>query len=136
MYNNPDMPALVLIAEFDDDLREAVAWSLRSEGYRVLEATDGDSAIWTMMLQKVDLLIVDLKLPKTDGATVLRLMRNDGNLHGIPVLVTTAFPELAPPDLAVMKKPYSVRRLVDVVNGMLAGKQRRATPVIGGSEPR
>jgi DNA-binding response OmpR family regulator len=130
------MPALVLIAEDDDDLREAVAWSLRSEGYRVLETTDGDSAIWTMVLQKVDLLIIDLKLPKTDGATVVRLMRNDGNLRRIPVLVTTGYPELAPPDLALMAKPFSLRALVDVVNGMLAGKQRRATPVIGGGEPR
>jgi DNA-binding response OmpR family regulator len=130
------MPALVLIAEDDDSLREAVAWSLRSEGYRALEATDGESAIWTMMLHKIDLLIIDLKLPRTDGATVLRLMRNDGNLRSIPVLVTTGFPDLAPRDLALMTKPFSMRRLVDVVNGMLAGKQRRATPVLSGSEPR
>jgi DNA-binding response OmpR family regulator len=121
------MPALVLVAEDDDDLREEVAWSLRVSGYRVLGVGTGEAALWTMMLQRIDLLIIDLKLPKVGGAAVLRLMQDHQQLRSIPVLVITGFPDEAPPDVAVLTKPFSSRLLTDVVNGILGGKPKRRT---------
>jgi len=121
------MPALVLVAEDDDVLREEVAWSLRAAGYRVMAVGSGEAALWTMMLERVDMLVIDLKLPKVSGAAVVRLMRDDEHLKHIPVVVITGFPESAPPDLAVVEKPFSARLLTDVVNGILIGKPKRKT---------
>ena len=127
------MPPVVLVAEDDDDLREAIAWSLRADGYRVLTVASGESALWAMMMRPIDLLVVDLKLPKLDGSAVLRLMRDDERLCRIPVVVTTAFPELAPREVTVIRKPFPAHLLTEVVNAMLAGKPKRRT--LDGMEP-
>src|SRR5262245_44201633 len=121
------MPALVLVAEDDDDLREEVAWSLRAAGYRVLGVGTGEAALWTMMLERIDLLIIDLKLPKVGGGAVLRLMQDHQRLQSIPVVVITGFPELAPPEVAVLRKPFSARLLADIVDGILGGRPKRRT---------
>jgi DNA-binding response OmpR family regulator len=132
------MPALVLVAEDDDDLREAVAWSLRAEGYRVIDVGDGQAALWALRMRPVDLFIVDLKLPSLDGGALLRLVRDDEQLQHTPVVVITGHPEAAPPDVALIKKPFSMRMLNSVVNGILAGKPRRRTaenlPPLGADE--
>ena len=132
------MPPLILVAEDDHDLRESVSWSLRAQGYRVLGVDNGESALWALMMQPIDLLVIDVKLPKLDGTAVLRLMRDDQRMRFIPAVVVTGFPELAPPDLAVIRKPFPARLLADIVNGILAGKPRRKTaenlPPIGADE--
>jgi two-component system, OmpR family, response regulator ChvI len=132
------MPPLILVAEDDHDLRETVVWSLRAEGYRALGVDNGESALWALMMQPIDMLVVDVKLPKLDGTVVLRLMREDARMRYIPVVVITGFPDLAPPDLAVIRKPFPARLLIDVVNGILVSKPRRRTaenlPPIGAEQ--
>jgi CheY-like chemotaxis protein len=122
------MPALVLVAEDENDLREAVVWSLRAAGYRVLGVGSGEAALWVLMTQPIDLLVADMKMPNLDGVALVRLMQADPNLRQVPVVVITAFPDLAPPELAVIAKPFAARVLTDVVSGILAGKPRRLTP--------
>ncbi len=61
----------------EQDLAEAIAASLRREGYAVDVANDGQSAIDRLMLNPYDLVTLDLTLPDLDGREICRMIRSD-----------------------------------------------------------
>ena len=78
----------VLIVEDDPAIRVGLEEKLRLEGYRVAAATDGEEALERIGDGGLDLVVLDLMLPKQDGLTVLRWLRqHDGDL---PVLILSA----------------------------------------------
>lgn len=62
----------ILIVEDEAPQREILAGFLRKKGYRVKEAPDGEKAIKIISSENVDLMLVDLKMPKMDGIEVLK----------------------------------------------------------------
>ncbi|MBN9403221.1 MAG: response regulator, partial [Burkholderiales bacterium] len=68
----------ILIAEDDSILADGLSRSLRYEGYAVDVVNDGSSADSALQLQAFDLLILDLGLPRLDGLSVLRKLRQRG----------------------------------------------------------
>ncbi|MFA5664983.1 response regulator [Castellaniella sp.] len=78
----------ILIAEDDSILANGLSRSLRCDGYAVDVVHDGSSADSALQLQAFDLLILDLGLPRLNGLSVLRKLRQRGT--PIPVLVLTA----------------------------------------------
>ncbi len=78
----------VLVVEDDAAIRLGLRDALRSEGYRVLEAADGPTALEMGLTEDPDLVVLDLVLPGLDGFQVLRRLREDG--VDTPVLVLTA----------------------------------------------
>jgi DNA-binding response OmpR family regulator len=77
----------LLIVEDDDTVRETLALNLRSEGYIVDTAQDGEQALEKVRHIKPDLVVLDVMLPKLDGLTLLRIMRRES---GVPVILLTA----------------------------------------------
>jgi two-component system OmpR family response regulator len=71
-----ERPATVLVAEDDDQLRETLKEIMSLSGYRVLEAADGERALEQLSTEHVEVLILDLDMPKVDGLGVLE--RIDG----------------------------------------------------------
>jgi DNA-binding NtrC family response regulator len=67
----PDTPFHILLVEDDASVREAVAASLRDEGYAIATAADGQQAINTFA-PGTDLVIADLMMPHVDGRSLLR----------------------------------------------------------------
>jgi len=69
----------VLLAEDEDAIRNLVAEALRSHGYTVLAAADGAEAIelWRQHSDEIDLLFLDVRMPRADGPEVLRQARRD-----------------------------------------------------------
>src|SRR5258706_14220283 len=67
----PDTPFHILLVEDDASVREAVAASLRDEGYAVATAADGQQAI-NAFAPGTDLVIADLMMPHVDGRSLLR----------------------------------------------------------------
>lgn len=61
----------VLVAEDDDQLRETLAEIIALRGYRVIEAADGERALEQLSSEDVEVLILDLHMPKVDGLAVL-----------------------------------------------------------------
>ena len=61
----------VLLAEDDDRLRETLAEIIAMRGYRVIEAADGERALEQLSAEQVEVLILDLHMPKLDGLEVL-----------------------------------------------------------------
>ncbi|MEL6714902.1 MAG: response regulator transcription factor, partial [Planctomycetota bacterium] len=67
----------VLVVEDEFSIRMPLADALRSAGYEVLEAEDGEAALDLALREDPDAVLLDLMLPKRDGFDVLRAMRED-----------------------------------------------------------
>jgi len=80
----------ILIIEDEDDIRTFASRVLELEGYRVLQAGDGDEGLRLARGNQVALVLLDLRLPGRDGWAVLSQMKNDPELSPIPVVVFTA----------------------------------------------
>ena len=77
----------VLLVEDDADVRSMLRLLLEDEGYRVVEAEDGERAIERFRADQPDLVVVDLKLPKASGFDVCRHIRANSD---VPIIVVTA----------------------------------------------
>ncbi len=85
-----DKKNTVLIIEDEEDIRNLVSRILGLEGYRVLAAKSGESGLQITRGNEISLLILDLKLPGMDGWAVIKEMRGDASLSGVPIILFTA----------------------------------------------
>lgn len=83
----------VLIIEDEADIRNFASRVLELEGYRVLEASDGETGMAIMRDNPVSLVLLDLRLPGRDGWSVLREIKCNPELSLTPVVVLTAITE-------------------------------------------
>ena len=77
----------ILIVEDDEKIRRLIRTQL-SGAYRVLEAGDGEQALDVLDHEAVDLLIVDIMMPRMDGHELVRTLREGGDMR--PVIMLTA----------------------------------------------
>ena len=77
----------ILVAEDDPVTRRFVVSLLEERGYEVLVAEDGEHAVNLAVSAAPDLLVSDLVMPYRDGYEVLRAIRNDERVRGLPVLI-------------------------------------------------
>ena len=78
----------LLLIEDDAALRLTLARQLEADGYRVDQAKDGEEGLFLAREYPVDLLIVDLGLPKLNGLTIVQRLRGEGST--LPILILTA----------------------------------------------
>ena len=83
----PDRPRRVLLAEDDRFLRRAAEASLRRHGLDVLTAADGEEALRIARTERLDLILLDVVMPKLQGFEVLSALKQDDATAHIPVLV-------------------------------------------------
>lgn len=114
-------PQAVLIADDDPDFTDALADSLARSGRRVITAESGMSALDQLNKDEIDVLLLDMRLPKLDGYAVLRALQQQD--VSIPVVIITAFPvadeEVRKFDRLVsdiLHKPFGPRQLVEALN--------------------
>ena len=82
------MSARVLIADDDRAIRDALTRALGLEGYDVVQAVDGNTALSLIESTRPDVAILDVMMPNVDGLTVCRVLRAERNR--LPVLMLTA----------------------------------------------
>lgn len=120
------MEKKILVVEDERDIVEVLSHNLSKAGFQVLEAGNGEEALKIVEKELLDLVILDLMLPKIDGKEVCRRMRQMERTRHIPVLMLTALGEevdrivgfeLGADDYVV--KPFSVRELVLRVQAIL-----------------
>ena len=113
----------ILIVDDEPPIVDILVYNLEKEGYRTIEANDGISAIEIALDQKPDLILLDIMLPKLDGLSVCKRIKNSLN---VPILMLTAKDseidkilglELGADDY--ITKPFSVRELVARVKANL-----------------
>ncbi len=79
----------ILVVEDDIDLCEAIAEKFKSENFEVFEASDGEDGLEKALKIRPDLILLDLIMPKMDGTTMLRKLREDEWGRLVPVIVLT-----------------------------------------------
>ena len=81
----------VLVADDDPDVMAVIVETLEPEGYRVLTATDGETALQIARDERPDLVVLDWMMPRRDGLSVCRALRQepDPKLAEIPVVLIT-----------------------------------------------
>ena len=76
----------LLVIEDERDLCEDIAKKLRLSGYEVDTCVDGEAALELLAVERYDLVLLDLNLPKVDGMTVLRTLREHDQETGVLIL--------------------------------------------------
>jgi two-component system response regulator AtoC len=84
----PDQQTTILVADDDTTIRANLRLLLESEGYRVLEAVDGEQASQAFADPSISLILLDLKMPGRSGMELLR--EHQDVLEDTPVIVITA----------------------------------------------
>jgi DNA-binding response OmpR family regulator len=121
-------PAHILVVDDDPAVRGTVALVLKSAGYRVGCAADGEAGWDAVCSARPDLLITDHEMPKLTGLELLRRVRS-GPRH-LPAIMISGCPPQGEADLesllqpgAVLPKPFSIGALLAIVQELLHGRQ-------------
>src|ERR1051326_5884308 len=81
---------LVLVVDDDPDIVRFVQMNLEDEGFDVIEAYDGDTALKLIAERRPDLAVVDVMMPGLDGFDLTRLVRSNPATSSMPIIMLTA----------------------------------------------
>ncbi len=117
------MESKILVVEDDRTLLEILEYNLIRQGYKVVTAKDGRSALTFARQEKPDLIVLDVMLPGIDGFEVCRILRKE---FSFPILMLTARTEEVDKIVGLevgaddyLTKPFSMRELMARVKAML-----------------
>src|SRR5213083_2379901 len=82
----PDSSTILLVDD-EDSVQKLLTYPLEREGFRVLQARDGEEALEQFSSERVDLVVLDLMLPKLDGLEVCKRLRARS---AVPIIMLTA----------------------------------------------
>jgi len=129
----PDSSTILLVDD-EDSVQKLLAYPLEREGFRVLQARDGEEALARFAEEHVDLVVLDLMLPKLDGLEVCKRLRAESQ---VPIIMLTARDdeldkvvglELGADDY--ITKPFSIREFRSRVRALL--RRAASLPSAGG----
>ena len=118
----PDSSTILLVDD-EDSVQKLLAYPLEREGFRVLQARDGEEALERFAAEEVDLVVLDLMLPKLDGLEVCKRLRA---LSEVPIIMLTARDDELDKVLGLelgaddyITKPFSIREFRSRVRALL-----------------
>jgi len=124
----PRQKPIVLVVEDNEDVRRVVKLYLESHGYQIVEAGDGLAGLAAFEIERPDLILFDVLLPKLDGIEALKRLRKTPGGRDVAVIMMSAV--LQTRDLlaetaqlrvaALLQKPFQVRRLLEEVQRVLS----------------
>jgi DNA-binding response OmpR family regulator len=124
----PDSSTILLVDD-EESIQKLLTYPLERDGYRVLQARDGELALRTFREEHVDLVVLDIMLPRIDGLEVCRRLRAEST---IPIIMLTARDDELDKVLGLelgaddyITKPFSIREFRSRVRALL---RRAATP--------
>jgi DNA-binding response OmpR family regulator len=117
------MPELILVVDDEPKIARLARDYLEKNGFRVLTAGDGQSALTMARREKPDLIVLDLMLPIIDGREVCKILRHESD---VPIIMLTALAEEVDQITGLeigaddyITKPFSPRALVARVRALL-----------------
>ncbi len=124
-------PKKVLVVEDDNGIRMAIKSILERQGYQVSSALDGEEAL--NQVDKADVVLLDIFLPKITGDEFLRRIRGKGNMVPV-VLMSAAMPEADAMEcfkefkvVDYVAKPFRTKDLIDKVGKAAANAENMST---------
>ncbi len=122
----------LLVVEDDPAIQKMIADYFRHNGYQVVTASDGEAGIKAAFDERPDALILDVMLPKTDGFSVCRHIRERN--PSLPILILTAKDDVVDKVLGLemgaddyVTKPFSLRELEARVKSVLRRMRAKST---------
>ena len=119
----------ILVVDDEKLLVKGIKYNLEQEGYQVVTAFDGEEAVRLAHDESIDLILLDLMLPKMDGLTVCRTVRG---FSEVPIIMLTAKSEDIDKILGLeygaddyITKPFNIREVTSRIKAIL----RRVNPV-------
>ncbi len=125
----------ILVAEDDLFVLKMVKLRLEHEGYIVLSAADGEEALQEATREQPNLILLDIRMPKLDGYTVCRHLRQQPSTAAIPVIIITASEvhllRLADRCVEVgandwIKKPFKTKDLLAKIHRLLDEEEEKS----------
>ena len=130
--------AKVLVCDDDKEIVEAIDIYLTQEGYEVLKAYDGIEALKVMEKEKIDLLVIDVMMPKLDGIRATLKIRENNN---VPIIIISAKSEDADKILGLnigaddyVTKPFNPLELVARVKSQMRSYTQLGSTVTAKNE--
>lgn len=116
----------VLVVEDNEDIRSSLSDILRTVGYTVAEAADGEDALGLITTMRFDAMVLDLKMPRRDGASLLSALSEP------PAVIVVSAYELDDETrhhtgstiVAHLSKPVPPQQLLDAVADAVIGEER------------
>lgn len=119
-----DSPPSVLVIDDDPDMRHVLSDFLQRSGYRVVEAANGQEAIFAAESEPIDAVILDKEMPGMNGLDVLSFFRH--RCPRLPIIFITAFGGRDDEDESrrrgawlYIEKPFRVATVVEAVQSAL-----------------
>jgi CheY-like chemotaxis protein len=81
----------ILLAEDNEDLRSLFLYLLNNEGYEVKAVEDGEAALDALTERKPDAVVTDINMPNMDGLELIKWIRGQEDMKGMPVIAMTAY---------------------------------------------
>jgi DNA-binding response OmpR family regulator len=124
----PDSSTILLVDD-EESIQTLLTYPLERDGYRVVQARDGEEALRLFRAEEVDLVVLDLMLPRVDGLEVCRRIRAEST---VPIVMLTARDDELDTVLGLelgaddyITKPFSIREFRSRVKALL---RRAAIP--------
>jgi DNA-binding response OmpR family regulator len=123
----------ILLVDDEDAIQTLLTYPLERDGYRVVQARDGEEALRRFAAEEIDLVVLDIMLPKIDGLEVCKRLRAEST---VPIIMLTARDDELDKVLGLelgaddyITKPFLIREFRSRVRAVL---RRAATPHLGG----
>jgi two-component system phosphate regulon response regulator PhoB len=115
------------VADDDEDLLQALDFTLSQNGYNVIQAKDGAETIVEALESKPDLILLDIMMPHLDGFTACRELKNREDTKRIPIIMLTAKGEVEDIKTAFragandyVVKPFIMEQVLEKIEEFLA----------------
>lgn len=126
------MTRRILAVDDEPSIVRLVTAALSARGYEVIAAHDGQDALDKVALEKPDLIVLDIMMPRMDGREVARRLAANPSTAKIPIIFLSAIGDLDSQldtleemkDVEYLTKPFDVKELGDYVDAMLDPAKR------------
>jgi len=120
------MAKTVLVVDDSASIRQMVSFTLKSQGYAVVEAADGQDGLDKAKANSVNLVLTDQNMPRLDGLTLIRSLRALPAYRSVPILMLTTESSdamkaqgKAAGATGWLVKPFDPNKLLEVVRKVL-----------------
>jgi Response regulators consisting of a CheY-like receiver domain and a winged-helix DNA-binding domain len=117
------MSKVAITVDDSKTIREMVSFTLKNEGFEVLEAEDGVQALNVLQDKEVNVIITDLNMPNMDGIELIKKLREDPKFKFTPILMLTTEGDSSKKDLGKsagatgwIVKPFNPEKLLQVIS--------------------
>jgi CheY-like chemotaxis protein len=112
----------ILVVDDEPFMLRLIQLILERDGHAMRRAASGDEAMEAVRREQPDLVIMDAMMPRMDGLTALRLLKEESSTRAIPVILLTANPHKFPREVAesfgatvFLTKPFSPTQLLQEI---------------------